>query len=380
MKRFNYFLISAAILLLCSNTLYAQTDNLQQVNKMKLNVKGVPFTMCFIKKGSFTMGRSPETVSMTIPEDFYISETEVTYQLWDAVMGTNSGSNIAQWQITTWFNKAQEFIRRLNNITGKNFRLPTEAEWEYVARSGGKIYGISDELSDVFRDSFKPVKSSERGALNKPNPYGVYGMVSKGGEWCSDYFIEHYYRRNDVRFGGPKESTGYRVKRGIAESYSKEISEVTFRTYGCETGDDAAIRLVLVNNNVNDDVSNDNETTQNFTKDPVALPSGMAGFWKGHDTSLNQLHIDIRKERHRLEAVDNKIGYGYLATADYNGRVRQYYVILQIRQTTKSIFTITYAPKDNLNATKTMTIVFEGSYIRTNARGTQLDKYTLLKY
>ena len=125
---------------------------------------GVSFTMIPVEGGTFTMGATSE---MTEPFDwekpthqvtlssYYIGETEVTQALWKAVMGSNpshfKGDNLPV-EYVSW-DDCQTFIRKLNALTGKRFRLPTEAEWEFAARGGNKSCGYQysggDELSEV---------------------------------------------------------------------------------------------------------------------------------------------------------------------------------------------------------------------------------------
>ena len=129
-------------------------------------VNGVSFTMVTVEGGTFTMGSTAEqgpdvefneTPSHQVTLTGYsIGQTEVTQALWNAVMGTNP-SNFSddpkrpvEW--VTW-EACQAFISRLNALTGENFRLPTEAEWEFAARGGNKsmgtLYSGSNEINDV---------------------------------------------------------------------------------------------------------------------------------------------------------------------------------------------------------------------------------------
>ena len=129
-----------------------------------ITVNGVSFKMVAVGGGTFTMGATSEqgsdaysdespTHSVTL-SDFAIGETEVTQELWKAVMDSNpsffSGTNLPVEQIN-WYD-CQTFISKLNNLTGKNFRLPTEAEWEYAARGGNKSKGYKYAGSNTFGD------------------------------------------------------------------------------------------------------------------------------------------------------------------------------------------------------------------------------------
>ena len=159
--------------------------------------------MVYVSGGTFTMGATSEqgsdadddekpTHSVTL-SSFYLCKYEVTQALWRAVMGNNlsnfNGNNLPVEKVS-WYD-CQTFISRLNNLTGKNFRLPTEAEWEYAARGGnrsrGYKYSGSNVLSDVawYRDNSgyetHPVGSKS------PNELGLYDMSGNVYEWCSDW-------------------------------------------------------------------------------------------------------------------------------------------------------------------------------------------------
>ena len=200
--------------------------------------------MVFVQGGTFTMGCTDEQGSdcyknekpahQVTLSDYYIGKYEVTQGLWKKVMGSNPSNfkycgDDCPVESVSW-NDCQEFISKLNQLTGKRFRLPTEAEWEYAARGGSKAsyqtkYAGSnalgevawyDENSDVNYSGGYEYKGRKLGThtvgTKKPNALGIYDMTGNVWEWCNDWY-------GDYSSGGvmnPKgASTGsYRVIRG----------------------------------------------------------------------------------------------------------------------------------------------------------------------
>ena len=164
-------------------------------------VNGVTFTMVTVEGGTFTMGASdddPEAYDYEKPahqvtlSSYCIGQTEVTQALWQAVMGSNpsycQGDLQRPVEQVSW-DDCQTFITRLNELTGKAFRFPTEAEWEYAARGGNKSQGYkyagSNDINEVawYRDIWsKPV------ATKAPNELGLYDMSGNVWEWCQDWY------------------------------------------------------------------------------------------------------------------------------------------------------------------------------------------------
>ena len=168
-------------------------------------VNGISFTMKYVEGGTFTMGATSEqgkdivktekpAHSVTV-NDFCIGETVVTQALWEAVMGNNSnpsrfrGDNLPVEQVS--WNDCQEFICKLDQLTGKNFRLPTEAEWEYAARGGIRSKGFKYAGSDTVGNVAWYRKNDNRthSVMTKsPNELGIYDMSGNVWEWCSDCY------------------------------------------------------------------------------------------------------------------------------------------------------------------------------------------------
>ncbi len=157
------------------------------------------------------------THSVTL-SSFYLCKYEVTQALWRAVMGNIpsrfKGNNLPVEKVS--WDDCQTFITRLNNLTGKNFRLPTEAEWEYAARGGnrsrGYKYSGSNVLSDVaWYDDNSGGKTHPVGSKS-PNELGLYDMSGNVREWCYDWFGT-YSSSAQTNPTGPS-SGSFRVRRG----------------------------------------------------------------------------------------------------------------------------------------------------------------------
>ena len=207
----------------------------QPQNSLTITVKDVSFKMLRVQDGTFTMGCTSEQESncddgekpahKVMLSTYYIGETEVTQELWKAVMGSNPsyfiGDNLPVENVS--WNDCQEFIRKLNQLTGKTFRLPTEAEWEYAARGGNKSRGYKYSGSDTIGDvawyttryttdpnlddiETKPVKTKS------PNELGLYDMSGNVWEWCQDWF-GNYSSSAQTNPTGPSSGTS-RVLRG----------------------------------------------------------------------------------------------------------------------------------------------------------------------
>ena len=196
-------------------------------------VNGVSFTMIAVEGGTFQMGATSEQgsnadsdekpVHSVTLSDYYIGETEVTQELWTAVMGNNpsyyKGNNKPVEQVS--WNDCQEFIKKLNQLTGKNFRLPTEAEWEYAARGGKKSLGYKYSGSDIAGvvARYEDNSSSTHDVKTKQaNELGIYDMSGNVWEWCQDWY-GNYSGSSQTNPTGPT-SGSRRVRRGGSWYYS----------------------------------------------------------------------------------------------------------------------------------------------------------------
>ena len=190
-----------------------------------VTANGASFVMKRVSGGTFQMGSDDSEAdsdekpvhSVTV-STFYMGETEVTQALWKAVMGTNPsnwrGDNLPVESVS--WNDCQEFIRKLNSLTGRNFRLPTEAEWEFAARggsrSGGTKYAGSNSIGSVawYVDNSGSKTHAVKG--KSPNELGLYDMSGNVWEWCSDWYGS-YGSGSQINPKGPS-SGSRRVLRG----------------------------------------------------------------------------------------------------------------------------------------------------------------------
>ncbi len=216
-------------------------------------VGGVSFTMVYVAGGSFPMGdtfgddgyEDELPVHEVTLDGYYLAETEVTQALWRAVMGSNP-SNFENGQcpveMVSW-DDAQAFITKLNQLTGKKYGLPTEAQWEYAARERGKNIRFGngqdtlrptqanfdaeyvEPYSEVgeYRAKTTPVKTFA------PNALGLYDLTGNVWECCQDWYGEDYYQHSPSRNPtGP--STGpNRAARGGSWGNSPQGARVAFR-------------------------------------------------------------------------------------------------------------------------------------------------------
>ena len=160
--------------------------------------------MVYVSGGTFTMGGTSEqgsdawddekpTHSVTL-SSYYICKYEVTQALWRAVMGSNpsnfKGDNLPVENVS--WNDCQTFINRLNSYTGRNFRLPTEAEWEFAARGGNYSrhykYSGSNYIGDVAWYDNNSGNRTHPVGTKQPNELGLYDMSGNVWEWCSDWY------------------------------------------------------------------------------------------------------------------------------------------------------------------------------------------------
>ena len=222
---------------------------------------GISIDMIRVDAGTFMMGATSEMKDpyydekpvhqVTLTNDYYIGKYEVTQALWQAVMGSNpssfKGDNLPVERVS--WNDCQDFISKLNRLTGKRFRLPTEAEWEYAARGGRKSKGYqysgSNNLSDVAWYYDNSGSSTHAVGTKQANELGIHDMTGNVWEWCQDWYSS-YPSSSQTNPTGPA-SGSIRVSRGGSWYDNARICRSSYRNYSTPDyrGFNLGLRLVL---------------------------------------------------------------------------------------------------------------------------------------
>ena len=203
-------------------------------NEISIPVKnGITIDMVKVEAGTFMMGATSEMQDpwndekpvhqVTLTNDYYMGKYEVTQSLWQTVMGSNpsnfKGDNLPVERVS--WNDSQEFINKLNSMTGRKFRLPTEAEWEYAARGGKKSRGYqysgSRKISDVAWYRYNSRSNTHPVGTKLVNELGIYDMSGNVCEWCQDWYGP-YSNSSQTNPTGADSGNG-RVCRGGSWNY-----------------------------------------------------------------------------------------------------------------------------------------------------------------
>ena len=225
-----------------------------------VKVGNVSFNMVYVKGGQFRMGSNlsndEQPVHNVELDSYYIAETEVTQELWKAVMHDVSNKVIWSNRIGVGddypaygvsYKDAKAFVKQLSKLTGRNFRLPTEAEWEYAAKGGASSmnyrYSGSNTLSDVAchsTDTVNPVRS------RYSNELGLYDMSGNVWEWCNDWYSSNYYSVSPTKNPeGPVMGT-IKVMRGGCWSNGENACRVAHRDYMQQSSPNTYVGIRLV--------------------------------------------------------------------------------------------------------------------------------------
>ena len=246
-----------------AGTAYGETKTFETFKTiLSLTVNGVSFEMVYVEGGSFDMGATSEQgsewynnekpVHSVTLSGYYIGKFEVTQELWKVVMGSNpSKFKGAQNPVESvdW-EDCQEFVSRLNSLTGRTFRLPTEAEWEYAARGGNQSshykYSGSGNIGYVAWYYKNSGSTTHAVGTQTANELGIYDMSGNVCEWCSDWY-GGYSAGSQTNPQGPSSGSA-RVLRGGSWSDYARYCRVSYRYCGdpYDSYDGGGLRLVLV--------------------------------------------------------------------------------------------------------------------------------------
>ena len=222
-------------------------------------VQDIVASMTFVKGGKFTMGsefasspdeQPPHSVTLS---DYYLAKVTVTQKQWSVIFGENPlwsdnyGKGDKYPANFVSFEQAKLFIQRLNELSGIEFRMPTEAEWEYAA-CGGQLshdytHSGSNDAGEVAWSSENSDGRMHPSAMLLPNELGIYDMSGNVWEWCSDYYGE-YTSESETNPVGPSTGTK-RVVRGGSFTYESNYSRCKTRNSLSPSNQSLAVGLRL---------------------------------------------------------------------------------------------------------------------------------------
>ena len=201
-------------------------------------ISGMEFVL--VKGGCYQMGSDLTAFEGPVHEvcvdDFYLAKYEVTQMQWTKIMGRHFSyfkGNLRPIERATW-DDSQIFISQLNSRSGATYRLPTEAEWEYSARSGGadKVYSGTGDEESLQRFAWYVVNSNREThmvGMKKPNSLGLYDMSGNVWEWCSDWYGDSYYAKSPRNNPQGPDTGIYRVIRGGEWELPAALTRTTYR-------------------------------------------------------------------------------------------------------------------------------------------------------
>lgn len=246
------------------NTFVTDAINFKEVDSIIkiVKIKDVMFKMILVKGDTYVMGASllqggenkDEQVTHNVTlGDFYICTTQVTQELWNAIIGNNPSKikdkNLPVTNVS--WNDCQDFIKRLNDITGMKFRLPSETEWEFAAKGGqkGKLNGYKYSGSNIITNIMWYSKNSGNRphtvSSKQSNELGLFDMSGNVWEWCSDWYAP-YDIRHSFSPKGPTYGTEKVCRGGSFMSEAKECRvSIREKDLPCEKSEDIGFRLVL---------------------------------------------------------------------------------------------------------------------------------------
>lgn len=214
------------------DTSIAHNYNKKILNNLEFQFGNKSFKLIYVEGGEFFMGPKNLNNRIKIPS-YYIGETEVTQALWSAVMGQNPSSTKGDdlpIHNVSW-KDCQDFILKLNKLSGKNFRLPYEAEWEFAAKGGNlsqnNTYSGSNDINLVswYYDNSNNCIHYVRN--RKPNELGIYDMSGNVWEWCQDWYSPYTSTNRSVLHGATYGDK--KVYRGGSYNLPASYHDVIYR-------------------------------------------------------------------------------------------------------------------------------------------------------
>lgn len=214
-------------------------------SELIFEANGVKFKMRYVEGGTFMMG-APDSDTKALDDEkpqhsvtldsYYIAETQATQELWQAVMGNNpsnfNGNHEYPVDSVSW-DDCQDFVKKLNQLTGKSFSLPTEAQWEYAARGGQKSHGYKyaggDSLDAVAWYDCNSNWRTHPVGRKQANELGLYDMTGNVLEWCQDWYDDEYYSNSPQQNPMGPVSGQNRVLRGGSWFNDSRYCRVSFR-------------------------------------------------------------------------------------------------------------------------------------------------------
>ena len=248
-KLWQVLAVAGCIIVILVGYLVFRPKKIIEVEKGKIEYKTYDFTgmnaypMIKVKGGTFMMGTNdteeddctPHNVTLS---DFYIGQFEVSQGLWEKIMGNNpSAYQLSEVKDSlpvenVSFDDVQSFITQLNAKTGKNFSLPTEAQWEYAARGGidskNTYYAGSEYPNTIWYDKENPFKIKLNSSVNK---LGIYQMSGNVAEWCIDYYNADFYEssHNGINPVNTKKDKYHVIRGGSFNDNDIEYITVYYR-------------------------------------------------------------------------------------------------------------------------------------------------------